>query len=106
MSTESTKSKADLIEERKAGLPLPEDPPVASDWNSADGRTTNVGSGGVESDVSYGNGSDAGLRGPATADSSVRTDGETWGTNTAPSKGVGRQGEDKLGYGAGDVVDK
>lgn len=89
MSTEPTKSKAELIDERKSALPLPEDPPVASDWNSADGRTTNVGSGGVQSDVSYGNGSDAGLRGPATADSSVRTDGETLKTNTAPSEGVG-----------------
>lgn len=103
MSTESSKSKAELIDERKAALPLPEDPPVASDWNSADGSKTNVGSGGVQSDVSYGNGSDAGLRGPATADSNVRTDGETYGINTAPSDGVGIQGK---GYGSGDVVDK
>lgn len=103
MSTESNKSKAELIEERKAALPLPEDPPVASDWNSADGRTTNVGSGGVQSDVSYGNGSDAGLRGPATADSSVRIDGKTQGTNTAPSEGVGMQGK---GNRAGDVVNQ
>ncbi|MCJ1462141.1 hypothetical protein MMC07_000741 [Pseudocyphellaria aurata] len=93
MSTEPSKSKAELIDERKAALPLPEDPPVASDWNSADGRTTNVGSGGVQSDVSYGNGSDAGLRGPATADSNVRTDGETFGVNTAPSAGVGNPGK-------------
>lgn len=92
MSTASTKSKAELIDERKAALPLPEDPPVASDWNSADGRTTNVGSGGVQSDVSYGNGSDAGLRGPATAESNVRIDGETHGTNTAPSERLGKQG--------------
>ncbi|MCJ1428929.1 hypothetical protein MMC29_006840 [Sticta canariensis] len=98
MSTESTKSKAELIDERKAALPLPEDPPVASDWNSADGRTTNVGSGGVQSDVSYGNGSDAGLRGPASADSNVRTDGETLRTNTAPSEGVGKNTSDPEAY--------
>lgn len=94
MSTGSTKSKAELIDERKAALPLPDDPPVASDWNSADGRTTNVGSGGVQSDVSYGNGSDAGLRGPATAESNVRTDGKTQGINTAPSEALGRSGNE------------
>jgi len=76
-------SKADLIKERQANLPLPEDPPVASDWNSADGSKTNVGSGGISSDVSYGKGSESGLRGPAT----VSTGGDA---------GIGRQGHDGL----------
>ena len=69
---------------------------MASDWNSADASKVNVGSGGVQSDVSYGNGSESGLRGPATGDSSVRTDGSQFGANTAPSGGVGRQGHDGL----------
>lgn len=56
----------------------------------------NVGSGGVEDDISYGKGS-SGLREPATGDNSVRTDGEEWKTNTAPDSGVGRQGKDGLG---------
>ena len=38
-------SKQDIIDERKANLPLPEQPPTASDWNSADARNVNVGSG-------------------------------------------------------------
>ena len=91
------KSKAELIDERKANLPLPDQPPVASDWNSSDASTVNVGSGGVQSDVSYGAGSDSGLRGPATSDSSVRTDGDEFNKNAGePSGGVGRQGHDGL----------
>ncbi|KAL2052288.1 hypothetical protein ABVK25_007447 [Lepraria finkii] len=91
------KSKAELIDERKANLPLPDQPPVASDWNSSDSSTVNVGSGGVQSDVSYGAGSDGGLRGPATSDSSVRTDGDEFNKNAGePSGGVGRQGHDGL----------
>ncbi|KAF1849343.1 uncharacterized protein K460DRAFT_305386 [Cucurbitaria berberidis CBS 394.84] len=43
------------IDERKANLPLPEQPPVASDFNSADERTVNVGSGAVGPDISSGN---------------------------------------------------
>ena len=92
MADHTSKSKTELIDERQAGLPLPEDPPRASDWNSADGSETNVGSGSVQSDVSYGKGSESGLRGPATADSGVRTDGNTFLTNTAPDKNVGREG--------------
>ncbi|KAI9872579.1 MAG: hypothetical protein M1830_001456 [Pleopsidium flavum] len=90
-----SKSNADIIAERQANLPLPEQPPVASDWNSADGRTVNVGSGGISEDISYGKGSD-GLRGPATGESSVRVDGDQYGKNTAPDSGVGRQGKDGL----------
>jgi len=91
MSSTETRSKADIIEERRANLPLPEDPPVASDFNSADARTVNVGSGGVQSDISYGGGSDS-LRGPATSESSVRAEGAETGQNTSePSEGMGMQ---------------
>ena len=89
----SQQSKADLIAERQANLPLPEDPPAASDFNSADATTVNVGSGGVSDTFSKGNDS---LRGPSTADSAVRTDGDTYKTNTA-TQGVGREGQDNLG---------
>lgn len=71
-TNQPSKSKSELIDERQAALPLPEQPPVASDWNSADARTVNVGSGRLESDVSYGKGSEEGLREPATVESSVR----------------------------------
>lgn len=69
----------------QANLPLPEDPPTASDWNSADGRTVNVGSGAVQDDVSkMARGDESGLREPATAESSARVDGEELKKATAP----------------------
>ncbi len=89
-------SKQDIIEERKANLPLPEDPPVPGDMKTADARRVNVGSGGISSDISTGDASSSGLREPATAESSVRTDGEEWKVNTAPDASIGRQGKDQL----------
>lgn len=91
-----SKVKPDVIEERRANLPLPEQPPVPSDWNSADSRTVNVGSGALSDDITYGDAGASGLREPATAESSVRTDGEVWKANTAPDSHVGRQGKDNL----------
>ncbi|KAL6708614.1 hypothetical protein ACN47E_002595 [Coniothyrium glycines] len=52
------------VDKAKSNLPLPEEPPAASDWNSADARTVNVGTGGHESDISY----DGALREPAIGD--------------------------------------
>ncbi|KAI1820172.1 hypothetical protein F4861DRAFT_79330 [Xylaria intraflava] len=75
--------KTKKIEQARSNLPLPEEPPVASDWNSADARNVNVGSGGVQSDISTGAGSTSGLREPASkADVDL--------------SGVGRQGKDNL----------
>ena len=82
--------KADLIAERQANLPLPEDPPVASDWNSADARTVNVSAGEHQSEISAGDASSTGLREPATGGSGIREGG---GANLS---GVGRQGKDNL----------
>lgn len=76
--------------ERQANLPLPEDPPVASDWNSADARTVNVSSGDKLPDISTGDATSSGLRGPATAGSGVRAEGG------ADLSGIGRQGKDGL----------
>ncbi|PYH99686.1 hypothetical protein BO71DRAFT_479366 [Aspergillus ellipticus CBS 707.79] len=86
--------KSSKIENTKSNLPLPEQPPVASDWNSADQRTVNVGSGRFEAPVSGENNS--ALRGPATASSSVRIDGNEYHVNTEPLSKVGRQGKDNL----------
>ncbi|KAH7068117.1 hypothetical protein BKA63DRAFT_106450 [Paraphoma chrysanthemicola] len=79
------KGNPDLIDERKAALPLPEQPPVASDFNSADARTVNVGSGGQEASISSGSGS---LREPATGDAS----------------GAGREAKDGLSGIPNDAV--
>ncbi|KAL4770295.1 hypothetical protein BDW60DRAFT_192927 [Aspergillus nidulans var. acristatus] len=84
---QNTDKKAD-IEKTKANLPLPDQPPVASDWNSADQRAVNVGSGGIEGPVSGENNS--ALRGPATASSSAREVGEETHRNTQPTGNVGR----------------
>ena len=63
-----TQSKDQTIEERKANLPLPEQPPATSDWNSADASTVNVGSGRSEAEANIGtnDASKAGLREPAS----------------------------------------
>ncbi|KAM7223353.1 hypothetical protein V8F06_001230 [Rhypophila decipiens] len=82
--TNMSQSKADKIEEVRTKLPLPDQPPVASDWQSADARNVNVGTGGVSSDVSTGDGSSTGLREPATV-----------GSDADMSK-IGRQGKDGL----------
>ncbi|KAI4221951.1 MAG: hypothetical protein L6R36_006530 [Xanthoria steineri] len=92
----SNAPKPEVIADRQSKLPLPDDPPVASDFNSSDASTTAVGSGGVQSDVSYGGGSETGLRGPATSDSALRTDGAQFGINTSGPGKVGREGKDGL----------
>lgn len=76
------------IENTKANLPLPEQPPTASDWNSADQRAVNVGSGGIEGPIS--GDQDSALRGPATASSSAREDGSETHRLTEPTEHVGR----------------
>ncbi|KAL3468019.1 hypothetical protein BJX64DRAFT_246707 [Aspergillus heterothallicus] len=87
--------KKSQIDNVKANLPLPDQPPVASDWNSADQRAVNVGSGGLEGPIS--GESDSALRGPATASSSAREIGEETHRNTQPTGNVGRQAKDNLG---------
>lgn len=78
-----SQSKADQAEQTRQNLPLPDQPPTASDWQSADARNVNVGSGRVSTADS---GSTAGLRGP-DADR---------GSGAADLGGVGRQGKDGL----------
>jgi hypothetical protein len=97
-----SQSKQQIIDERKANLPLPDQPPQASDWQSADARTVNVGSGGLASDISAGGGSDS-LRSPATGASSARTDGEEWKTHTADLN-VGRTAKEGLNGLPNDAV--
>ena len=89
---QNSKPKSEIISERQSNLPLPDEPPVPSDWNSSDARTVNVGSGGVESDVSYG----GDIREPDTSESSARIDGETFDKISDQPQGVGREGHDGL----------
>jgi hypothetical protein len=85
-----SQSKQDIIDERKANLPLPDQPPTQSDWNTASDRNVNVGSGYVE-----GAPNDS-FREPVTGDSAVRIDGNEWDTQTDDLGKVGRQGKDGL----------
>ncbi|KAG5988205.1 hypothetical protein E4U43_004819 [Claviceps pusilla] len=59
-------SKADKIADVQAKLPLPEQPPAPSDWQSADARNVNVGSGRVEGHVGTDKAAESGLREPAS----------------------------------------
>jgi tubulin gamma len=63
-----TQSKDQKIAEAQANLPLPEQPATASDWQSADARTVNVGSGRTEANIGTSGASNAGLREPASKD--------------------------------------
>lgn len=81
----SAQSNASKVAEAQSNLPLPEQPPVASDWQSADARNVNVGSGrDVGSGVSTGAGETSGLREPASKNADVDL------------SSVGRQGKEGL----------
>jgi hypothetical protein len=90
---EMPQSKEQKIDEAKANLPLPEDPPVASDWQSADARNVNVGSGGVQAPIGTGVGASAGLREPASTDAQDLSN-------------VGRQGVEGLSHPPKDAAAK
>jgi hypothetical protein len=79
------KANPDLVSERQSNLPLPEQPPVASDFNSASAANS-AGSGAVESGISSG----GSLRSPATGDAS----------------GAGREGKDGLSGIPNDAVSR
>lgn len=78
-------SKAEQIDRVKANLPLPDMPVggASADLQSADARTVNVGSGGENVNPKLGTGGTS-LREPATAESSVRVDGDEVKKPTAP----------------------
>ncbi|KAH7407525.1 hypothetical protein BKA64DRAFT_422040 [Cadophora sp. MPI-SDFR-AT-0126] len=86
------KSKAEIIDERVANLPLPEDPPVASDWNSANAKTVNTNAANRQEELPPPSSevSDTGLEGAATKGSGVR---EAGGADLSK---VGREGKDNL----------
>lgn len=88
--------KAREVDQHKSNLPLPEEPPTASDWRSADQRTVGVGSGAHEGPLSGQNDTSNSLREPATAGSSVREDGSELHKHTLPMDDVGRQAKDNL----------
>ncbi|KAJ5798812.1 uncharacterized protein N7503_006317 [Penicillium pulvis] len=95
--------KSKQIDEAQSNLPLPEQPPVASDWQSADQRTVNVGSGGVSGSISKD--PNSGLEGSTTAQSSARVDGSELHKNTAPGN-AGRQAVEGLDHLPSDATSR
>ncbi|PSN66189.1 hypothetical protein BS50DRAFT_409562 [Corynespora cassiicola Philippines] len=91
-------SKQQIIDERQANLPLPDQPPQASDFNSADARTVNVGAGGRQEDLSHsGLGGDT-LREPATTDTVGSTGRQAKdGLSGIPNDAVTRDQKDHSG---------
>lgn len=77
-------SKEQKIAETQANLPLPEQPPTASDWQSADASKVNVGSGKQEGSIGTDSAAQAGLRGPSTKGHAM------------DMSSIGRQGKDGL----------
>jgi len=78
-------SNEQKIAKNQANLPLPEDPPKASDFNSADQRVTGTGNGAIEGHAGTDAHSDLGLGpGPATKGSD------------ADMSAIGREGKDNL----------
>ncbi|KAF2686979.1 hypothetical protein K458DRAFT_441635 [Lentithecium fluviatile CBS 122367] len=90
-------SKADIIDERKAALPLPDQPPVASDFNSADARTVNVGAGGVAKDLSHSGLGGSNLHEPATGDVGNTGREAKDGLKGIPNDAVTRNAKDRAG---------
>ncbi|CAL3972620.1 unnamed protein product [Diplocarpon coronariae] len=83
-------SKQDAIDERVSKLPLPDDPPVASDWNSGSSAIS-VKSGERQEAVPNSEVSGTGISGgPAAQGSGVREAGG------ADLSSVGRQAKDRL----------
>jgi hypothetical protein len=78
-------NKANVIEERRSNLPLPDAPPAASDFNSYDQSTTGVGSGSISHPVDVGR--DQQTSGREGKD----------GLNGIPNDAVSRDAKDKAG---------
>lgn len=91
-------SNQQIIDERQANLPLPDQPPKASDWSSSDERNVNVGAGGRAEDLSHsGLGGDT-LREPATSDTVGSTGRQAKdGLSGIPNDAVTRDKKDHTG---------
>lgn len=88
MSTNENISKSDKIAKAQANLPLPNQPPVASDWNSAD-ASININSGAPKGDISTGGGK-SNMREPVVNDENLQNVGRTGHDNLSgiPSDAV------------------
>ena len=82
-----------LIDERKSNLPLPDQPPTASDFSSANAGTVNVGSG-AQPTGNFSKGDDA-LRSPATNAESTANVGREGLEGALPNDAAARGKKDQ-----------
>jgi len=93
-TTTDMKGNTQAVNEAQSNLPLPEQPPVASDFNSADASTVNVGSGGQEASFTSGGGA---IREPAVGAGGVSGREAKDGLGGIPNDAVSREAKDKAG---------
>jgi len=93
-TTVDVKENPKAVDQAQSNLSLPEQPPVASDFNSADERTVNVGSGGQEGSFASGGGA---IREPAVATGGPAAREAKDGLDGLPSDAVSREAKDHSG---------
>ena len=93
-TTVDMQGKTQAVNEAQSNLPLPEQPPVASDFNSSDARTVNVGSGGQEDKFASGGGA---LREPAVGAGGAAGREAKDGLSGIPNDAVSREAKDHSG---------
>ncbi|EUC48812.1 hypothetical protein COCMIDRAFT_2268 [Bipolaris oryzae ATCC 44560] len=82
------------INKAQSNLSLPDQPPVASDFNSSDARTVNVGSGGQEDSFTSGGGA---IREPAVSASGPSAREAKDGLEGIPNDAVSREAKNHPG---------
>jgi hypothetical protein len=93
-TTTDLKGNTQAVNEAQSNLPLPEQPPVASDFNSSDARTVNVGSGGQEASFASGGGA---LREPTVGAAGAAGREAKDGLGGIPNDAVSREQKDHSG---------
>ena len=93
-TTTDMKGNAQAVNEAQSNLPLPDQPPVASDFNSSDASTVNVGSGRTEASHSAGGGA---IRDPAVGAGGVSGREAKDGLGGIPNDAVSREAKDHSG---------
>merc|ERR1711963_472329 len=93
-TTADMKGNAQAVNEAQSNLPLPDQPPVASDFNSSDASTVNVGSGRTEASHSAGGGA---IRDPAVGAGGVSGREAKDGLGGIPNDAVSREAKDHSG---------
>ncbi|USP78394.1 tubulin gamma chain [Curvularia clavata] len=93
-TTVDMKGNTQAVNEAQSNLPLPDQPPVASDFNSSDARTVNVGSGSQEDKFASGGGA---LREPAVGAGGAAGREAKDGLSGIPNDAVSREAKDHSG---------